>query len=106
MFRVLRALHDVRRVVLIHRRTLAALCAGGAVLLALGVLEPAPPTTVPVWTAAADLAGGRILETEDLRRVRVPADLAPAYAVADQEDLVGRTLAVPVERGEPLTRRK
>ena len=80
----------VRRAVLRRRRLLSALCVGGAVLAGLQATSPAPPPTVTVLTAARDLPAGTVLRAEDLAAV----ELRPA---------VGRTLAAPLRRGEPVT---
>ena len=50
-----RRLGRLRRRVLLHRRLLAALCVGAAVLAGLQAAAPPPPATVAVWTAARDL---------------------------------------------------
>lgn len=97
-----RTLRRVRRRVLLHRRGLAALAAAAAVLVGLQEAAPSPPRTTPVWTAARDLAGGHVVERDDLRRVDFAAGSAPEQR-ATPEDLVGRTLAAPLVRGAPLS---
>jgi pilus assembly protein CpaB len=99
-------LHAVRRHVLIRRRTLAALCVALAVWLALDTLTAAPPVGVPVVTAAHDLASGTPLAADDLRRTRFTSDSVPGAAIRDPRRLVGRTLLVPLTRGEPVTSRQ
>ncbi len=91
-----------RRTVLTRRRPLAALLVVVAVLAALRSLAPPPPETVPVIVAAHDLPGGTALGAGDLAEVALPPDAVPARAL-ERSDLVGRTLAAPVARGEPLT---
>jgi Flp pilus assembly protein CpaB len=90
----------VRRAVLARRRPLAAVCAGVAVLAGVHAARPAPPPTVAVTVAARDLPSGTVLGRGDLTVRRVPADVAP---VGSDLDALGRTLAAPVRRGEPVT---
>ncbi len=90
----------VHRFLLTHRRWLAALCAGVAVLAALRVLAPPAPATVAVHVAAHDLPAGTVLEGDDLTRVQMAADQVPDGTAPDLE---GRTLAAPVRRGETVT---
>lgn len=97
-------LRRARRRVLLHRRGLAALCAGLAVLVVLGAASPAPPRTVRVWTAATDLAGGTVVRPAALAARDVPPEALPDDAVTDPREVVGRVLAAPVTRGETLTR--
>ena len=95
-----RHFRPLRRVVLRHRRLLAALLAALAVATGLHqVLEP-PPRLIPVVVAARDLPGGVVLEPSDLTTARfAPGSVPEALAV----DPVGRLLASPVRRGEPVT---
>jgi pilus assembly protein CpaB len=94
----------LQRRVLLHRRLLAALCAGTAVLVGLQAAAPPPPETVTVWTASRDLAGGSVLGTNDLMSSRFAPDTVPDGAIRGPRAVVGRTLAAPMTRGEPLTR--
>jgi Flp pilus assembly protein CpaB len=87
-------------VVLSRRRPLAAVCAAVAVLAVAHEARPPRPATVAVEVAARDLPSGAVLGAADLVRVSVPADLATARTPAR---VVGRTLAAPVRRGEPVT---
>jgi pilus assembly protein CpaB len=100
---VLRPLRRVHRRLLLHRRPLASLTAAGAVLAILHSTSPPPPETVPVWTARRDLPGGTILEQADLASVRLSPEVVPAHVVGDPDDVMGRTLAAPMSRGEVLT---
>lgn len=105
------------------RRPLAALCAGLAALVAVGLLRPADPPTARVPVAARDLALGAVLAAGDVRLTDVPTALVPvgsadraatprATATDDPpareaagsavEALVGRRLAVAVPAGLPL----
>lgn len=85
------------------RRLLAALCAGVAVLAAVKAVSPPPERTVLVWAAAHDLSGGSPLSAQDLRAVALPAATVPAGVLRAGTQVVGRLLAAPVRRGEPLT---
>lgn len=99
-----RTLRRARRRVLLHRRGLAALAAAAAVLVGLQAAAPSPAPTVPVWTAARDLAGGHVVERDDLRRAEFAPGSAPGQR-ATPADLVGRTLVAPLVRGAPLADR-
>lgn len=101
--RATRALRGVRSAVLLRRRALAALCVGLAVWTGLRVVAGPTPATTPVLVAAHDLPAGSVVEADDLvSRSFPPALVTPGALGAD--DLLGRTLAAPVSRGEPLTR--
>ncbi|MCW2783494.1 MAG: hypothetical protein JWP74_11 [Marmoricola sp.] len=91
----------LRRSLLIHRRGLAAVCAGITVwLLAQAALGP-PQETVQAWTAAHDLTSGTVLAAGDLRRTAfLPTSVPPG---ASRSRAIGRTLAVPVQQGSVLT---
>jgi Flp pilus assembly protein CpaB len=86
-----------------RRRLLAAGFLAIAVVAGLRTLSPAPPATVKVWAAAHDLAGGRPLGAADLTRVALPVAVVPAGALRVGTRVLGRLLAAPVRRGEPLT---
>ena len=98
-----RLLRRIRRRVLLHRRLLAALAAGTAVLVALQAAAPPPPETVTVWTARHDLTGGTRLATDDLVATQFPPEAVPSGAIRSPAAVVGRTLAAPLLRGEPVT---
>jgi Flp pilus assembly protein CpaB len=95
-----RARRAVRRTVLARRRPLAAGCAAVAVLAAVHAVRPPPARTVPVAVAAHDLPSGTVIHEADLVVRRLPADTAP---VGSDAHAIGRTLAAPVRRGEPIT---
>jgi len=92
----------VRRAVLRHRRALAALCLAAAVLAGLQAVRPPPEPTTPVLVAARDLRGGTVLGPGDVREVRFAPGTAPEGSTPAR-DAVGRTLAAPLRRGEPVT---
>ena len=100
---VSRPLRRLRRRVLLHRRPLAALTAAGAVLAALQATSPPRPETVEVWTARHDLPSGTVLQHHDLASVRFSPDTVPSDVVADPGEVLGRTLAAPMSRGEVVT---
>ncbi|MEI5676503.1 MULTISPECIES: SAF domain-containing protein [unclassified Nocardioides] len=95
-----RALSAVRRAVLARRRLLAALLAGVAVAAGLRAAAEPPPATVAVTVAARDVPAGVALSPGDL----TTAAFAPG-TVPDElaDDAVGRVLASPLRRGEPVT---
>jgi pilus assembly protein CpaB len=86
-----------------RRRLLAAAFAAIAVVATVHAARPAPPRTSLVWTAAHDLNGAEPLAAGDLRPEAIPAALVPAGAIVTDQHVVGRLLAAPVRRGEPLT---
>jgi pilus assembly protein CpaB len=96
-------LRQLGRAMLWHRRLLAAGLAAGSVAAGLTVLAPEPPPTVQVLAAARDLAGGAPLQAGDLDPVALPPAAVPDGALTDASTVVGRILAGPVRRGEPLT---
>ena len=70
------------------RRPVAALCAGLAALVAVGLLRPADPPSARVPVAARDLALGSVLAPEDVRLAEVPLALLPA-GLADEWSVTG-----------------
>jgi pilus assembly protein CpaB len=98
-----RRLLGLRRRLLLHRRSLAAVSAGGAVLVGLQAVSPPPPVQVLVWTAARTLPAGAVVQRADLARTSYAPGSVPDGAVRDPADVVGRTLASAVARGEPVT---
>jgi pilus assembly protein CpaB len=102
--RLLRVVRRIQRRVLLHRRLLAAVAAGSAVLVGLQAAAPPPPETVTVWTASRDLPGGTVIGPDDLVATRFSPETVPSGAVREPATVVGRTLAAPMTRGEPMTR--
>jgi Flp pilus assembly protein CpaB len=98
--RLSRARRRVRRAVLARRRLLAALLAGVAVAAGVQAATAPPPPAVAVLTAARDLPAGAVIGDDDL----VAVDFAPGSVPnGASRDPVGRTLAAPLRRGEPVT---
>jgi Flp pilus assembly protein CpaB len=93
----------LRRRVLLRRRLLAAVAAGIAVFVAVSGAASPPPPTVPVWTAARDLAAGTTLTADDLLQAGFSQGSVPAHALRSPRAVLGRTLAGPVGRGQPLS---
>jgi Flp pilus assembly protein CpaB len=89
-----------RRTVLARRRPVAALCVAIAAVAGVHAARPPAGPTVAVTVAARDLAPGTVLAPRDLVVRHYPADVAPA---GSDVRAVGRTLAAPVRRGEPVT---
>jgi Flp pilus assembly protein CpaB len=90
-----------QQLLLDHRRTLAALLAGLAVLAGLSSLSR-PEDGVPVLVARHDLRSGHVLTPGDVWTRAVPASAVPAH-VLDRTAAVGRRIAGPMRAGEPLT---
>lgn len=86
-----------------HRRVVAALLAGVAVLAALNAVAPPGPETARVLVAAHDLRGDAPLEPADLRAAEVPVTDVPAGALRSPTAALGHLTAGPVRRGEILT---
>ena len=96
-------LHVARRTIDWYRRPISAVLAGIAVMAGLAALSPKPVPARAIWTAARDLRGGAPLVAGDLALRRIPLALVPAGALTAGSTVVGRLLAAPVRRGEPLT---
>ena len=83
------------------RLVLGVLLVLGSVLVGARVVSAAD-ATVPVWSAAGDLAAGTVLDATDLVRVEVRLDaVADAYVSAATRP-AGRTLSRAVRAGELL----
>lgn len=90
------------RRMLLLRRAAVALLVGLAAVLAL-IPGPGSATGVPVVVAARDLTPGTVLGADELTLHGLPAQGVPDGAVRATTAVLGRTLAAPVRRGEPLT---
>lgn len=94
---------ELRRAVLWHRRLIAAGLAALAVALTIASLEPPQADTVAVLSAARDIAGGHLVTESDLVMRALPKSVVPDGALLDPATAIGRLVAGPVRRGEPLT---
>ncbi|MFS0886517.1 SAF domain-containing protein [Aeromicrobium sp. 179-A 4D2 NHS] len=97
-------MESVVRLVLAHRRVLAALLTGLAVWAAITAVTRAPDTR-EVLVAARDLSGGATVDAADLGTRRVPRSAVPAGLVT-ASDVEGRAVAGPMRAGEVFTDRR
>lgn len=86
---------------LANGRLTTAAFAGVAALCLAVALRPSTPGSVSVLAATHDLDGGAPLRVGDLKRIALPRAAVPDGAL--HSGAVGRVLAAPVRRGEPLT---
>ncbi len=100
--RIDQVVSTVRRAVLRRRRLLAFVCAAGTMLAVLRVVAPPEPETIDVLVAAHDLPAGEVVDAGDVELRAIPPDVVPAGLV-DRPEALGRTVAAPMRRGEPLT---
>ena len=84
------------------RRLAAAVLVGLAAILALSPHEGASAENMVV-IAAQDLSPGTVVGPSQVTVRGVPAQLVPDGAARSPATVLGRTLAAPVRRGEPLT---
>lgn len=96
----------LRRGYLRHRRLVTAGCAAVAVVSVIHVVAPASPSRAPLVVTARDLADGRVVEPDDVRVVEVDPDIIPSAAATSVSAVIGRVVAGPMRRGEPLTDRR
>lgn len=75
-----------------------------ALVLAI-LLWPTEAKPVTVMVAARDLGAGETLTAADLTALPMPPEAAPADAVTNPDDLIGKSLAVVRFAGEPITSR-
>lgn len=93
------------RLVFTHRRLLAAICAGLAVLLTVGALDDGSSSR-RVVVVTDDLDAGTVLSADHVTTRDVPLEVVPAGVLTATSDAVGRTLAGPVRDGELVTDRR
>lgn len=89
------------RALLLRRVVAALLVALAAVLAFLPATGASAP--VPVLVATRDMGPGAVLGSGDVAARELPATLVPDGAARAMDQTMGRTLAAPVRRGEPLT---
>ncbi len=92
-----------RRLVLAHRRPIAAVCAAVAVAAALQANSTPPPPRTMVLTAARDLPAGSVVGPEDLTRTAYDPSSVPSGLLSSASVAVGRTTTAPVRAGEAIT---
>jgi Flp pilus assembly protein CpaB len=85
---------------LVLRRVAAAMLVGLAAVLALSGGSSAGNNVV---VATRDLAPGTVVEADQVTVRGLPPQVVPDGAARSPAAVVGRTLAAPVRRGEPLT---
>jgi Flp pilus assembly protein CpaB len=91
----------IHRFVFEHRRLLAAVFTGLAVLTALSALSREPDGAA-VLVARHDLRSGHVLTASDLRTAVVPPASRPSHAL-ERGAAVGRRVAGPMRAGEAIT---
>lgn len=84
------------------RIRIAAACLAAAAALIPTALRPPTAPTVPVVVAARELPAGTTLAAEDVRTVRIGADVAPSHAPDREDAVLGQRTAVGVPAGTPL----
>ena len=91
----------LHRFVFEHRRILAAVCTGLAVLAGLGAVRQSPDG-IRVLVTSHDLVSGRVITGGDVRMTVMPEAARPAHPLTES-DAVGRRVAGPMRKGEALT---
>jgi pilus assembly protein CpaB len=86
-----------------HRRKLAVVAAVAAVLTGITAASPPDPPTVRVVRAVAQLDGGAVLDSGDVRLVALPRDAVPERALTAIDAAVGQSLTGPIAAGQVLT---
>ncbi|WP_159797012.1 RcpC/CpaB family pilus assembly protein [Puerhibacterium puerhi] len=86
------------------RFVLAAACCGLAVTAAVHALRPPAPPTVDVVVPVRTLAPGQAVSDDDVAVRALPVEAVPEDALDDLGAAVGRTPAVALPAGLPLTR--
>lgn len=91
-----------RRFLWRRRHLLAAVCLACAAAVTVTALRPPEPAAERVVVLAADLPAGRVMAADDVRVSEVPAGSQPAGVLRDEDDAVGRPLAVGLAAGTVL----
>ncbi len=89
-----------RRLIAVRRRLILAGLVALAVAFGLRALAPPPDPSVAVTVAATDLPAGHVITQGDVHRAAWRSGTAPSGLV---QRAVGRSLASPLRRGEPIT---
>lgn len=95
-------LQRLTRFVAWHRRIIAALLVGLAVVLALQQLRPAESDLAEVVVLTTGHDQGDRLTSSDIRLTRVPRQALPSQYLTDPEEAVGRTISVGLSPGTVL----
>jgi len=92
------------RLVMIVGILLAVLAGVGAFVVGSGSKSSAPPPveTTPVVVASRDLARLTALTAADLKVEQYPVTIAPATAIKDPKEAIGKVLSVALAAGEPM----
>ena len=93
----------LRRLFFDHRRLLASVLVGLAVLSAVSAVRADAPPSTALLVAARDLPSGATLSAEDVQEVRVDPRSVPDGATMPAEALPGSQVAGPMRRGEAFT---
>lgn len=91
-----------RRALRRRRRLLAALAVAAIVAAVLPSLLPPSARGVQVVVAEVALDPGTVLTASHVGTARIDADLVPAGAAHQVDEVLGRTARVPLEAGAPL----
>lgn len=89
----------IRRFVLWHRRSLAAIAAALCVLTVTSALAPASPAGAPVVVALRSIPAGATITADDVTTRAVPPGLVPAQPLTSVDAAIGDTAAVALEAG-------
>ncbi|WP_049822244.1 RcpC/CpaB family pilus assembly protein [Arthrobacter sp. H41] len=100
--RTTRAL-PLRRLVLRHRRLIAALLLCAAAGVGVEALLQDSNGTTPVMAAAMDVPVGTVLTKDHLVTRQLPPEVLPATAFVAVEPLLGQRVAAPLRKGDVLT---
>lgn len=92
----------LRRELVRHRRLVAAVMAGCAVLVFTRAVAPQPIATVDVLAAAVDLPAGHVLKGEDLTTRPWPQQFANPTLFTSRDNAIGRLTSGAISAGEPL----
>jgi Flp pilus assembly protein CpaB len=98
-----RLLRLVRRRLLWHRRLITAGLTAAAVGAGLLALSPPAEPTVGVVRLSRDVPAGVVLDASSVEVSRLSPDAVPDGALRFASEAVGRVLASPARRGEPVT---
>jgi pilus assembly protein CpaB len=85
---------------------LLALVFGGSAAVGVNSLVTNPPgakgEVVPVVVAAVDIPRGGMITAEQLKTRELPKDAAPAGSISKVEDVIERTVSIPLMKDDPV----